>query len=67
MYGQYWSLSNGEMCLMIIRDHSKDVIAKMLNFRAPFPYVTVSHVFHYILSPYVTRQIVTNFVLEQTP
>ena len=44
-----------------------DVTAKMLNFRAPSPYVTVSHFFHYTPSPHGIRQIMTKFFLHQGP
>ena len=43
-----------------------DVIVKMSNFRAP-PNVTVSYIFHYTPATYVTRQIVSNFFLDQRP
>ena len=50
------------------RGHSKMMSPQKFQiFEPPPPYVAVSHIFHYNLppSPFVTRQLVTNFFLDQ--
>ena len=33
----------------------------------PLPHVIISHFFHYMLTPYVNRQIVANFFIDEGP